>query len=234
MNTVDFNKIKLHPDDKVLDIGCGSGRHTCSAAMLENVFSVGADLSPEDVAMADERLRENEPYIKGRYGTLSADITNLPFADGAFDLVICSEVLEHIPEHHSALTELVRVLKPGGNLVVSVPSWLPERICWALSKNYHQCAGGHVRIYEKRQLEKMLAWAGVRKWADSRAHSLHAPYWWLKCIVGPDNEGSSLVKLYHRFLVWDMMKKPRLTRFMDKALNPVIGKSTVIYTVKDQ
>lgn len=234
MNTVDFSLVKPAPDDKVLDVGCGSGRHTCAAAMHENVCSVGLDLCFDDVRQADQRLELNRAWIKGRCGTLVADITNLPFPDDHFDLVICSEVLEHVPAHEQALKELVRVLKPGKNLVVSVPSWFPERICWALSKDYHQCAGGHVRIYRKDQLLTMIAAAGASKWRVGRAHGLHAPYWWLKCLVGPDNDSSRLVKLYHRLLVWDMMKKPALTRFLERALNPIIGKSTVIYSVKNK
>ena len=62
-----------------------------------------------------------------------ADINRLPFADASFDCVICSEVLEHIPEHEKALKELVRILKPQGTLVVSVPRYFSERICWFIS-----------------------------------------------------------------------------------------------------
>ena len=61
---------------------------------------------------------------------------------------------------------------------------------------------------------------------------LHSPYWWLKCLVGVDNEGSWLVKHYHRFLVWDMMQRPMLTRVLESLLSPAIGKSVVFYGVK--
>ncbi|MEZ4579479.1 MAG: hypothetical protein R2875_16150 [Desulfobacterales bacterium] len=50
--------------------------------------------------------------------------------------------MEHIPEETTAARELVRVLKPGGSLVVSVPRWLPEKICWKLSKSYYNANGG--------------------------------------------------------------------------------------------
>ncbi len=53
------------------------------------------------------------------------DVTRLPFPDGAFDVVICSEVMEHIPDNRKAVSELMRVLKPGGDLVVSVPPLAP-------------------------------------------------------------------------------------------------------------
>jgi hypothetical protein len=65
------------------------------------------------------------------------------------------------------------------------------------------------------------------------AHSLHAPFWWLKCLVGPDRKDSSAVNLYHRFLTWDIMKKPRVTGWLEKLLNPVMGKSLVLYFRKE-
>jgi hypothetical protein len=70
-------------------------------------------------------------------------------------------------------------------------------------------------------------------WARHFAHSLHAPFWWLKCLVGPDRTDSSAVDLYHRFLTWDMMKKPRVTGLIDKLLNPLMGKSLVLYFRKE-
>ena len=125
--------------------------------------------------------------------------------------------------------EAIRVLRPGKDLVVSVPRYLPECICWALSENYHRTNNGHIRIYKKKELTSLLEGAGVREWAVHFAHSLHTPYWWLKCLVGPNRDDSAPVNLYHRFLVWDMMKQPWITRMLDRLLNPMIGKSLVIY-----
>ena len=61
------------------------------------------------------------------------------------------------------------------------------------------------------------------------AHALHSPYWWMKCAVGPANDRHPLPRLYRRFLVWELMRKPRLTRLVERALNPLLGKSVVIY-----
>jgi SAM-dependent methyltransferase len=234
--TVDFKKLSIKSGHKILDIGCGSGRHTCAASRLEKVTVIGSDISLKDVKEARDRLRQEEVMGcqgKGFCSTLVADITTLPFRDGFFDMVICSEVLEHIPNQDGALKEATRVLKSGGDLVVSVPRYLPERICWALSESYHNTAGGHIRIYKKKNLLNLLERSGTKLWASHFAHSLHTPYWWLKCLVGPNRQDSLLVNLYHRFLVWDMMKKPRLTRFLDQLLNPLLGKSIVFYLRKE-
>ena len=240
MITVDFNRLPAagsHPSGgyRILDAGCGTGRHACAAYRLPSVTVVAADLSLEDVSEAANRLRFHDrvgEHGGGTWGVNVADIRHLPFADAAFDLVICSEVLEHIADHRSALGELMRVLKPGGDLVVSVPRYFPERICWALSADYHRTRGGHIRIYTKTQLLGLVGGAGARVWKIRFAHSLHTPYWWLKCLVGPDREDHRPINLYHRFLTWDIMKKPRLTRFVDGLLNPLLGKSIVVYAKK--
>lgn len=236
MITVNFNKLDIKPGHRILDIGCGSGRHTAEAVRFNNTEVIGTDISYDDLVQAKKRLKYLEEIgeKKGNYNLAISSITRLPFNDNYFDLVICSEVLEHIPDHEKAVSEIIRVLKPGKNLVVSVPRFLPEKICWLLSSQYHNSPGGHIRIYKTRELENILTIHGVRKWGFHWAHSLHTPYWWLKCLMGPENEDSFIVRLYHKFLVWDMMEKPALTRFMEKLLNPVLGKSIVLYLNKPE
>jgi SAM-dependent methyltransferase len=155
-----------------------------------------------------------------------------PSPTGAFDCVIASEVLEHLPDDRGALAELTRVLRPGGILAVSVPRTGPEALCWALSRQYRNTPGGHVRIYRRRPLRRMVARAGFRVLGGHFAHGLHAPFWWLKCLVGPDRDDVRVVALYHRLLVWDLMRQPWVTRALETALTPLIGKSMVVYAEK--
>jgi SAM-dependent methyltransferase len=160
------------------------------------------------------------------------DALSLPFADGEFDRVVAAEVLEHIPDDRIAIAELARVLRPGGTLAVTVPRWLPEKVCWALSREYHEVEGGHVRVYTAGDLVGKLEAAGLVLEGREHAHGLHAPYWWIKCAVGVDNDRHPLVTAYHRLLVWDIMQRPRVTRLAERALNPLIGKSLVVYLRK--
>ncbi len=232
MITVDFNRLDIQPGYRVLDIGCGTGRHTSEVSRFKDVVVHGVDLCLKDVVEAKNRMHYHEQVGEhggGPWMTSVADISSLPFGDSFFDLVICSEVLEHIPDDKKAIHEIIRVLKPGKNLVVSVPRYLPERICWTLSKTYPHKKGGHIRIYKEKELILLIEEQGVEKWATHFAHGLHAPYWWLKCLVGEEREDSKLVNLYHRLLVLDMMKHPPLTRILDSLLNPFIGKSVVVY-----
>jgi len=173
-----------------------------------------------------------EAPLSARAQVVRGDATAMPFPDASFDRVIAAEVLEHIPGDQRAMNEIARVLRPGGVAAVTVPAWLPERICWALSDDYHNVPGGHVRIYTRPEIERKLARAGLAPGRRHHAHGLHSPYWWLKCAVGVHDDGHPAARAYHRLLVWDIMKRPAVTRIAERALNPVIGKSLVVYAVK--
>jgi SAM-dependent methyltransferase len=233
--TVDLKKLGIKPGYRILDIGCGSGRHTCAAYRFKKVIAIGADVNAAELTAAKERLQLHDKYNQnggGRWGLTMANVNALPFADNYFDLVICAEVLEHIADDRQAVSEIIRVLKPGHNLAVSVPRFWPERICWALSAAYTQTDNGHIRIYRKKKLIALLENSGMKCWASHYAHSLHTPYWWLKCLLGPDRSDLATVNLYHRFLAWDIIKQPYPVAWIDKLLNPILGKSLVVYFKK--
>ena len=166
--------------------------------------------------------------------SVNGDGTKLPFADGSFDRIIASEVMEHVPDDGAALSEFIRVLRPGGTIAITVPAEFPEKICWKLSDEYYapKSVGGHVRIYAESELRQKMKDAGLLPGSSHRAHALHAPYWWLRCAVGPRNETNVAVKAYTKFLEWDIISAPPLTRLTEKALNPILGKSLVVYATK--
>jgi SAM-dependent methyltransferase len=237
--TVEFSRLRLRPGALVLDLGCGDGRHARAARLFSRVSVVAVDVGGDEIAAAARSLRQMDdqasPFPAARDGgawlALRADSYRLPFDDEAFDCVVASEVLEHLRDDDRALAEIHRVLKPGGELVVSVPRFGPEAICWALSSEYRNSPGGHVRIYRRSALTRKIAAHGFELFDAHFAHALHTPYWWLKCAVGLQKTGG-LVGLYHRFLVWEMFARPRLTRSLEWLLNPVIGKSEVFYARK--
>ncbi len=235
MQTVDFSHFPLSAGDVVLDLGCGEGRHVISAYLAADVHSIGVDLSLDDLRTTREKIAEfDEPDNPAKsFGLSSANALELPFADNTFDKVICSEVLEHIPDYQGALREIERVLKPGGLFCASVPRRWPEKICWALSEGYYQVPGGHIRIFHSRELRGEIEQLGFDHYHRHWAHALHAPFWWLKCLFWHNQDGNWLVRQYHRLLVWDLMERPALTRGLETLMNPVMGKSVVMYFRKE-
>ena len=236
MLTVDYGRLGVRPGDRMLDLGCGFGRHAFQAARLGAevvAFDAGADEVRKvmDTFGAMAVGGELDPE-SARVGSVQGNALALPFGDGSFDRVVASEVLEHIPEDDVAMAELTRVLRPGGTMAVTVPRCGPEFVNWALSDEYHDVPGGHVRIYRQRQLVGRLEATGLTATGSHHAHGLHAPYWWLRCLVGPANDSHPAVSTYHRLLVWDIEKAPKVTRYADRLLNPLVGKSLVVYLAK--
>jgi SAM-dependent methyltransferase len=232
--TVDFDRLGVAEGDVVLDLGTGFGRHAFEAAR-RGARVAAVDLGADEVATTRRTLvaMAAAGQLPGEVGYLAlrGDALRLPFADASFDRVITSEVLEHVADDHRALAELFRVLRPGGRLAATVPAEWPERLCWALDARYHApaVAGGHLRIYHRVELELKLATVGFEVVGAHRAHALHTPYWWLKCAVGVDRPAHPLVRAYHRFLTWDITRTPAITRRVERALDPVLGKSLVVY-----
>jgi SAM-dependent methyltransferase len=208
MLTVDFGLLPIQPGDRLLDLGCGGGRHAFEAAR-RGARVVALDMNPSELdqvtAIFAAMAQAGEIPAGGSGAAVAGDATCLPFPDGSFDKVIAAEVLEHLPA---------------------------ERVCWRLSDDYHNTPGGHVRIFTRRELAAKLSRSGLTVTGQHRAHGLHSPYWWLKCAVGVHNDDHPLASAYHKVLVWDIMRKPAITRLADQALNPLLGKSLVVYVGK--
>ncbi len=237
MLTVDFDRLGLQPGERVLDMGCGAGRHAFEM-YKRGADVIALDQDADELSTVSEwfaAMREEGGLPEGAEADVKqGDALDLPFADGEFDRVVASEVLEHIPDDARAISELVRVLRPGGTIAVTVPRWLPEKVCWALSDEYHEVEGGHVRIYRGDELVAKLEDAGLQFLGRDHVHGLHSPYWWLKCAVGVTNDKNPLVKAFHKVLVWEIVKQPLATRAAGAVLDPLVGKSMVLYLVKPE
>jgi SAM-dependent methyltransferase len=236
MLTVDFDRLGVTSDSRILDMGCGGGRHAFEA------WRRGATVVAFDYSEAE--LKEVRGVLGGmlaagelpdgeRGGAVNGDALRLPFPDDSFDGVIASEVLEHLWDFEGAIAELVRVLKPGARMAVTVPTRWPERVSWALDYHYHDTPGGHVRIFRQHELEQKLEAAGTWLRGSHHAHALHSPYWWLQCATGVHRvDRHWTVRKYHDFLAWQITKQPQWVNTLERTLNPVLGKSLVVYVQK--
>ena len=221
----------MRSGDRVLDIGCGAGRHSFEAYRRGASLVVSVDISVDALEETRRILRgmRAEGEGDGRFADVRGDANGLPLPDGSFDRVICAETLEHIPTDRAAIAELVRVLRPGGRLGISVPRRFPEQVCWALSREYRETPGGHVRIYRASELVRACEAAGLRFVGRHHAHALHSPYWWLRCVFGAPDDGARLPSWYHRMLVWDIEHARSPLSTAERLFNPLLGKSVVLY-----
>ena len=235
MLTVDFDRLRVRDGSRVLDMGCGGGRHAYEA-WRRGATVVALDRDQQELKsvhyVVHEMLDAGELPHGRCGGPTRGDALALPFPTDTFDGIITSEVLEHVWADTVAIAELVRVLRPGGRMAVTVPTRWPERVSWALNHEYHDQPGGHIRIYRQHELEQKLEAAGLYLRGSHHAHALHSPYWWLKCAVGLDNPDALAVRKYHDLLAWQITTRPAWLDRVERTLNPVLGKSLVIYTEK--
>ncbi len=232
MHTIDFDRLSLRDGLSVLDIGCGQGRHMHGLYYAADMTCLGMDLSHEDLLITRKGFDAYPDFSGERgqsYGLACTDALHLPLAENSLDRVICSEVLEHLPDYKTALSEIKRVTKPGGLFAMSVPRAWPERICWNLSEAYHNTPGGHVRIFDAKTLRQDIENAGFRYLGKHYAHGLHSPYWWLKCLLWRRRDDHPIILAYKRFLEWDILARPMFTRALEALAAPVMGKSVVMY-----
>jgi SAM-dependent methyltransferase len=232
MRTIQLDRLALSDGMKLLDLGCGTGRHLHSAYFAADMVCIGIDLSLDDLIKTRDGF-DSLPDLSGdrgqTYGLGVGNALHLPFADNTFDRIICSEVLEHIPDFDAALDEINRVLKEDGVFAVSVPRAWPEQICWWLSTEYHNTPGGHVRIFNATKLKRAITDRGLIFSAKHYAHGLHSPYWWLKCLFWQRRDDHKLILAWKKLLEWEILTDPLLLRPFSRLSDLLMGKSIVMY-----
>jgi SAM-dependent methyltransferase len=140
----ELDRLGLPKSAEVLDAGCGSGRTL--EDLVEYGTVSGIELDPDAAEFAASR---------GCGEVKVGRLEELPWDAGAFDLITCLDVLEHIPNDRGALAELRRVSRPGGWLLLTVPAY---QALWSL----HDAANHHYRRYSRRSLRLVAVEAGWR------------------------------------------------------------------------
>lgn len=130
---VRFLEKSVEPTSRVLDVGCGGG-YMIDAIARENLELVGIDLAQQALVAAHTRALQQQYDAK----LMRASALNLPFADDAFDGVVCTDVLVHVPNPRRVIAEISRVLQPGGWLHFSSinRNWLAHFIMITLGENW--------------------------------------------------------------------------------------------------
>lgn len=137
------------PEDRALDLGCGDGRLTAELAAAVGTVT-GADVAEA----ALRRARRAHPGITFTRVVFDGE---LPFEDGAFDLVWAGEVIEHVADTARWLSEVRRVLAPGGRLVLTTPNHGRLALAVRGVDHYAPVLGDHLHLYTPRVLGELLS-----------------------------------------------------------------------------
>ena len=233
MLTFNLDKYSLNTNGIMLDVGCGEGRHIFGIMQQNPLMQcIGLDMDKKSLKKAEEGYAYFRTLSQAGADFLIGTAYSIPLPDNSVDIVICSEVLEHLHEYNDAINEIHRVLKPGGKFYASVPASWPEKICWALSKDYQNQPGGHLRIFNQKSLIEEIKLSGFNFLSSEKFHSIHSPYWWLRCLFWKSQDSNFFVNKYKKLLEKHILEKPKLLDSIDKSLNPIMGKSFAMYFEK--
>ena len=146
-----YTTLDIKKTQRVLDIGCGIGTMLIAAAGI-GTDTVGIDISKEGLKKAKRKIKSGS-FITG-------DVQVLPFKNDTFDAIICKDILEHLPNDDIALSEIYRVLRPKGSVIIYVPHNGVLSFEWFISKiigyNYIDSGSGHLRRYKSKEIISLL------------------------------------------------------------------------------
>ena len=153
--------LDLKPDSKVLDVGCGTGHAVLHVASIVSTGKAcGIDVSPGMVAKASSKVPQE---LKGIAEFVQASSEDIPYPNAYFDYVLCTNSFHHYPDPLQALSEMGRVLKPGGQIVIfeNAPdlSWYT----WVWDRILRVAETGHVRYYSSVEIGNMLSKSGFER-----------------------------------------------------------------------
>jgi len=136
--------------ERILDCGCGEGH------LLERLKGDRFGVDRSEISL--KRARERNPGAKFR----KAYIAQLPFEDEFFGVVTCSEVLEHIPDYRRPISEILRVTKPGGKMIISVPNERNWTIGRLFMLRFPPKLEDHVNSFKRRDLAEAFGFSPKR------------------------------------------------------------------------
>jgi ubiquinone/menaquinone biosynthesis C-methylase UbiE len=157
---------------KLLDVGCGDGAFLELAAS-QGLEVSGLEISASRVSRANRFLRSKNISVEVAVG----DVNKIPFANGALDAVVASEVIEHTLDPHRALKELARVTKPGGTVLITVP--------YRENLTFEQCVhcgkftpkAGHLHSFDEAKSKKLFQSVGLKNVTFRLLVPRMTPFW---------------------------------------------------------
>jgi ubiquinone/menaquinone biosynthesis C-methylase UbiE len=225
---VDLGMLEVGRGDRIVDVGCGEG---ALAALMAGAGLIVVGVEPAEYLRQafNARLAGVDPRCRALPGTAAC----LPFADGELGAVVMTEVLEHVPDPKVAMTELRRVLRPGGMLCLSVPTSYTELVFWRLHPRYADNAT-HERIFTKPELRRLIERSGFRIERWEGRNFLPALSWIFHALLRSDADHTGAIK-QHLFIdrglgaLWRLLGLLRVAPLLERIGNRVWAKSWYVY-----
>ncbi len=216
----------------VIDVGCGDGAliQFCAQQGAEVVF-----IDRDEARLARTNTRIEASPARAKLG-IRSDCAPIPVADNSGDLVICTEVLEHVPDPEAFLSELVRVAKSGGQLLVTVPDSRSEQFVGATAPSAYFEEPNHIRIFSSEQFRELLLGAGLEIESHQYMGCFWSVYWplsWLTCEPGaglPVDNPHPIID--HWIRLWEAVQDHPQGHKIRTALNQLLPKSQSIVARK--
>jgi len=147
-----INRIMRANPKKVLDVGCGTGNVLMKLSSNEELKLYGVDISESMIKTAKKNLGNKAELKVG-------DSEYMPWEDNSFDVIVCNASFHHYPNPEKALSEMKRMLKSDGTLIIGDPT-APVIIRQLINLNCKRSNKGDYRLYSKREIEELLIKCG--------------------------------------------------------------------------
>jgi SAM-dependent methyltransferase len=175
--------VTILPEHTVIDVGCGDGGFIGFVARrgAEVIF---IDQDAARLAGTETRIKQSQARA---YRAIQSDCDPIPLDDGTGDLVICTEVLEHVPDPAKFLDEVIRIAKPGAQLLISVPDERSEQLVSVTAPPECFQVPNHIRMFSAQAFESLIRGAGL----EIESHEFTGCFWsifwplsWMTCEPG--------------------------------------------------
>jgi ubiquinone/menaquinone biosynthesis C-methylase UbiE len=161
--------VKIRSTDTIIDVGCGDGGHSyfCARQGAEVIF---IDMDAAKLAGTEAKIKASPAHA---FRAILSDCSPIPLPDATGDIIICTEVLEHVADPRVFLQESIRVAKPGARLVITVPDARSEQLVGATAPEAYFQEPNHIRIFAEGELRALLLAAGL----EIQSEQKHGSYW---------------------------------------------------------
>jgi len=218
--------------DTVIDVGCGDGAyiHFCARMGAEVIF-----IDRDEAAL--ERTTAKIAASPARsFRPIHSDCDPIPLADNLGDLVICTEVLEHVPDPLLFLRELIRVTRPGGSLLITVPDSRSEQFVAATAPPQYFEEPNHIRIFTADDLQQLVLSAGLTIESHCFVGCFESVYWALSWLTCEPDSGLPLDNAHpipdHWTRLWQEVQRHPEGYKIRNALNQLLPKAQSIIARK--